>query len=286
MQNAPLYATSNAMQRRDAAVVLASHLPSMTWQDGENILDVGSGSGDVTSGLLYEAIPVDCSLVGCDVSKEMVSYATEHHSADNIKFVQLDITAASCPRSVFPAGFQKVLSLYCLHWVRDLPAAVRNIFSLLVSGGQSLLIFLASNPIFRVYRLLASTTKWSPYMKVGPGGRTQYRELTRDLQDVETFVPVYQDSTHPGQEFAALLARTGFSVRKCEAVDFSYTFTNKNQLRAALKAVNPFLVRIPEAKHSEFLSDCVSCLLSLVSPGDPNKLEAKYRLLVAHMSKK
>merc|ERR1711936_1008072 len=86
MQNAPLYATSNAMQRRDAAVVLASHLPSMTWQDGENILDVGSGSGDVTSGLLYEAIPVDCSLVGCDVSKEMVSYATEHHSADNIKF--------------------------------------------------------------------------------------------------------------------------------------------------------------------------------------------------------
>ena len=53
MQNAALYATSNAMQRRDAAVVLASHISAMTWEEEENILDVGCGSGDVTSSLLY-----------------------------------------------------------------------------------------------------------------------------------------------------------------------------------------------------------------------------------------
>ena len=150
----------------------------------------------------------------------------------------------------------------------DLPAAVRNIHSLLARGGQSLLIFLASNPVFRMYRKMAANTKWSPYMK-----------------DVETFIPVYQDSTDPGGEFESLLSRTGFSVRKCQALDFSFTFSNKNQLLAALKAVNPFLSRIPEEKHSEFLSDCVSSLLSPESRAEEGKIEAKYRLLVAHMCK-
>ena len=142
MQNAPLYATSNQMQRRDAAVALAAHLPSMTWEEEEDILDVGCGSGDVTASLLYSAIPVRCRLTGCDVSGEMVEWAQEHHQTDNIQFSQLDIASSLQPRLTFPAGFHKIFSLYCLHWVRDLPAAVRNIHSLLLEGGQALLVFL------------------------------------------------------------------------------------------------------------------------------------------------
>ena len=172
MQNAPLYATSNQMQRRDAAVALAAHLPSMTWEEEEDILDVGCGSGDVTASLLYSAIPVRCRLTGCDVSCEMVEFARTHHQTDNIQFSQLDIASALQPRLTFPAGFHKIFSLYCLHWVRDLPAAVRNIHSLLLQGGQALLVFLASNPVFRMYRILAANIKWAQYMKVGrEGGR-------------------------------------------------------------------------------------------------------------------
>lgn len=167
MQNAALYATSNQMQRRDAAVALAAHLPSMTWQEEEDILDVGCGCGDVTSSLLYSAIPVSCRLTGCDLSSEMVEFARQNHQADNIQFARLDIAASDSPRLTFPAGFHKIFSLYCLHWVRDLPTAVRNIHSLLLEGGQSLLVFLASNPVFRMYRSLADSVKWAQYMKVG-----------------------------------------------------------------------------------------------------------------------
>ena len=111
--------------------------------------------------------------------------------------------------------------------------------------------------------------------------------MTFHIEDVETFIPVYQDTTDPGREFQSLLTRTGFSVRKCEAVEFSYTFSNKNQLLASLKAVNPFLQRIPPDKQTDFLADCLSCLLSLDTPSPvvPTKLEAKYRLIVAHFSK-
>ena len=63
MHNAPLYASSNQMQRRDASLALAAHVPKMKWSKGERILDVGCGSGDVTASLLAPALPSDISLL-------------------------------------------------------------------------------------------------------------------------------------------------------------------------------------------------------------------------------
>jgi hypothetical protein len=37
MQDAELYASSNHMQRRDASIVLAAHLPVMTWKGGSEV---------------------------------------------------------------------------------------------------------------------------------------------------------------------------------------------------------------------------------------------------------
>jgi hypothetical protein len=36
MQDAELYASSNQMQRRDASIVLAAHMPLMTWKERDS----------------------------------------------------------------------------------------------------------------------------------------------------------------------------------------------------------------------------------------------------------
>jgi len=269
MENAALYATSNQLQRRDAAVVLAAHLPAMTWSDEERLLDIGCGSGDVTSSLLVPTIPVaPARVVGVDLSKEMVDYANDAYSTEWMSFQQMDIARISRPRDLFPQGFHKIFSLYCLHWVKDLPAAVRNIHQLLVHQGEALLLFLASNPIFQMYRQMASSCKWAPYML-----------------DVEDFVPVYQDTTDPATQFKSVLGKAGFATRKCEAAEFSFTFQNQNQLLSALRAVNPFLTRIPQERHREFLMDCFHTLARIETPLSEGKMEARYRLMVAHVRK-
>ena len=259
MENAALYATSNQLQKRDAAVALAANLPAMTWKEGERVLDIGSGSGDVTSSLLAPAIPVTCSLVGVDCSREMVEFANESFGSKTISFHQMDIAKIHHPRDIFPAGFDKIFSLYCLHWVKDLQLAVRNIHELLVGGGQALVIFLASNPIFRMYRVLAKNIKWASFMLVDNTLFLCCPLFTLSFQDVEEFIPVYQDTTDPAAEFGSLLSRTGFFIRKCEAMEFSFTFSNQNQLMAALKAVNPFLSRIPSVSNRLLLQSACSC---------------------------
>ena len=168
MQDAPLYASSNQLQRRDAALALASIIPDMTWdKEGERIMDIGCGAGDVTSSLLLSSVPVKVSLLqGTDSSPEMISYAKIHHSGENLKYSVLDIEKATQVRQMFPEGFNKIFSLYCLHWIRDLASVLRNIKELLVEGGEAMVIFLASNPIFRMYRIMATKPKWAQYMKV------------------------------------------------------------------------------------------------------------------------
>ena len=100
---------------------------------------------------------------------------------------------------------------------------------------------------------------------------------------METFVPYHQDSTDPSFTFSQQLNDQGFEVVQCDARNMSYVFDNANQLVAAVKAVNPFLPRIPEEKHSAYLRDLLTVLRSFRTPGmEEGKAEARYTLLIAH----
>jgi hypothetical protein len=44
--------------------------------------------------------------------------------------------------------------------------ALSNMFELLLPGGELLVVFLASNPLFSVYEKLSEDSAWSKYMTV------------------------------------------------------------------------------------------------------------------------
>jgi len=269
MHDAALYATANQQQKRDASICLAARLPTMNWKtDMERVLDIGSGSGDVTCNLLGTALSVPSMITGVDMSPEMVNYASDTFGSETLDFHLMDIGKAMQPRQMFPSGFTKIFSFYCLHWVPDLSTALNNINQLLEPDGECLLVFLANNPIFRMYRIMAQTSKWRLYML-----------------DVEKFVPLFQDITDPATHFKRFVDKEGFKVKKCEAEEFSFSFQNQNQLVGALKAVNPFITRIPEDKRKEFMADCVLTLMKLDIPLKNGQMEARYKLMVAHLQK-
>lgn len=57
------YLVLNTYQGKDAKEVLERFLPKYPWSSGEKIIDVGSGPGNVTSGILLPALPKDATLV-------------------------------------------------------------------------------------------------------------------------------------------------------------------------------------------------------------------------------
>ena len=96
------------------------------------VLDVGCGDGRTTASIA-DSVPRG-SVVGVDLSADMVAHATRQHghpSNHNLRFQQADAAALT-----FVSEFSVVFSNATLHWVRDQQAAVRGIARALRPGGR------------------------------------------------------------------------------------------------------------------------------------------------------
>lgn len=86
--------------------------------------------------------------------------------------------------------------------------ALRNIYNLLrPEGGDTLLVFLATNPIFDVYKLLSKLPKWSSFM-----------------HDVDNYISPLHYSNDPKKEFENTLIEAGFENYEVEIRQRSYSY--------------------------------------------------------------
>jgi trans-aconitate 2-methyltransferase len=156
--NAALYAQHTAHHRAydDHVLERVSISPSF------NILDVGSGAGDLTAKLA--ALVPDGTVVGVDASLPLVEAAKDRFQHDaNVVFRhlraqqlgELDATELAATRRSGPP-FDLVISVATLHWVpgNDHPAVYRAIFDLLCNGGTFRADFGGEGQILEVREVL------------------------------------------------------------------------------------------------------------------------------------
>jgi len=156
--NAALYAQHTAHHRAYDDHVLEQVSISPTF----NILDVGSGAGDLTAKLA--ALVPDGTVVGVDASLPLVEAARDRFQHDhNVAFRHLraqqlgdlDATELAGTRRPGPP-FDLVISVATLHWVprSDHPALYRAIFELLRNGGTFRADFGGDGQILEVRQVL------------------------------------------------------------------------------------------------------------------------------------
>lgn len=97
---------------------------------------------------------------------------------------------------------------------------LKNLYDLMVPGGDILLTFLATNPIFQVYEILAKDAKWSKYMK-----------------NVTKYISPYQNVPHPDNEFRDLLTEVGFEIEICKFIERTHVFDSVNVLKSEYENV-------------------------------------------------
>ncbi|KAF2903031.1 hypothetical protein ILUMI_03149 [Ignelater luminosus] len=275
MNQAFLYSKYNGLQKNDATFVLKNYFRLVQWKkDGNDaILDIGCGAGDVTNDLLLPFLPKNFGkLVGVDLSEDMVEFARTRYKSSKISFEQMNIEAEDIPVD-FEEAFDHVFSFYCLHWIQDQRKALSNILKMLRPGGDMLLTFLASNPIFEIYESLSKSGRWESYM-----------------ENFKNYVSPYQYSSNPDKELKELLEEVGFQTQVCKVEERIYVYPNAAVLKKSVTAVSPFYNKIPENLQADYLSDYMTEVkrLNLVETKDNNneqRINVPYKLFIVYASK-
>jgi len=120
MNNPKLYKKVNNVQHRDVIHLLERFSDMIKWRnDGkDSVLDIGCGSGDITSNILGAIMPKSFKcLKGIDKSPEMIQYANAHYKSSKVSFEQWDVTGEVAQEMA--EQFDHIFSFHALHWVPD-----------------------------------------------------------------------------------------------------------------------------------------------------------------------
>ena len=115
--------------------ILFSMLPSLS---GKTILDIGCGMGQHAK--QYSDMGAK-SVLGIDISANMLEYAREHNSADNITYRQLAMEDIG----EIKGQFDLVTSSLVFDYIEDFPGLMRKIYTLVKAGAE--FVFSMSHPI-------------------------------------------------------------------------------------------------------------------------------------------
>lgn len=190
----------------------------------DSLLDIGCASGDVTIDLVLPILPANFELlIGCDLSNEMIEFARKKYIIPNVYFEQFNLAIDAEKQSLWThEKFDHITSFYCLMWVHDQKTAVQNFYKLLKARGDLLAVFLTHHPLYDIYKKQAKNQRWFEFMS-----------------DVDKVITPYQYSKDAENEFAKLLAESGFAEFKVELREKCFTFTGVEHVKSRLTPCLP-----------------------------------------------
>nr|CAI5836949.1 unnamed protein product [Callosobruchus analis] len=247
-----LYSRYSELQHADNLFVLEEYLRLLRWDSPPGVgagmgaaeppggsyavLDVGVGDGHFAVEVLVPRLPGKCErFVGVDSSEAMVTFANQHYRSRCMEFVHLDISSETVDPSL-ERSFDHVFSFYTLHWVKRQRQAFQNIYKLLKPGGDALLTFLATNPIYDIHQIMAKNKRWKPYFK-------------------PDYIAPYHQKKHPEKQLENILKKTGFVKYMCRVENRTHLFHGYDVLRKSIKAVNPVLSKLAGDDVDEYMND-------------------------------
>ncbi|KAH6924491.1 hypothetical protein HPB50_018954 [Hyalomma asiaticum] len=175
------YARHNHPQHKYCKFVLdfCQHAFSTEPDSSQQFLDVGCGTGDFTRDVLLPRCLPCRRIIGIDCSQEMIDHARRNSAHEKLDYAVLDITADVSKFLEEFGQFDRVYSFFCLNWVNDMAAALKNISRLMSPTGECLLVVCAALEAAEIYKIAAKMERWAEYAETV----SKFIPKTQDVKD-------------------------------------------------------------------------------------------------------
>jgi trans-aconitate 2-methyltransferase len=170
--NALGYEKISALQQAMAAEVLAT----LDLRGAKRIVDLGCGNGRITAAIASR-LP-GASVLGIDVSREMIAYAQEHFGVN--AFPNLGFAVEDICKVAFQSEFDTVLSFNALHWIPDQGAALATIYRAMREGGTAHLRLVVKGERKSLEDLLEETRSSGRWASAFEDFRDPYLHITAE----------------------------------------------------------------------------------------------------------
>ena len=242
--NPEAYAANSAYQKTCAD----DFMHRLAFEPTDRILDIGCGDGKITVELARR-VPRG-SVVGLDLSPDMVRYARAHFGAEgNLTFVNAN--AQSLP---FFNSFDVIFSNYALHWVPNHYQLLAGMYCALRPGGRVLVQMSArggASPIFDSCDQVIADPRWNHYF--------------------DGYVHPFQ--YYSVEEYHRILKGAEFEVQRVETIPRQNVQKDRDAVAGFLRAAfHPALDRVPADRREDFLRDMVDVLVSRYPPADDGSI--------------
>ncbi|XP_066277460.1 ubiquinone/menaquinone biosynthesis C-methyltransferase UbiE-like [Branchiostoma lanceolatum] len=264
--DAAFYAENSSLQSVHVHQIMAQYLQ---WEREDSVLDVGCGTGRTTQYIAQLGVK---SVVGIDLSPDFIRYTKENAQNRNLSFCVADVQYSSELEPAWRQSFDKAVSLYVLHLIKDKASALENISACLKPGGQLFMIVPTDDNVLMVTtRLMSSHHRWGKYLAGCP------RMMPWSVDDREGLRGLAKDS--------------GFEVLSCDCPLLRHWYGSEED---TISAMLPFLgLRyIPEEEQADFLSDWWASARSMTDASgcsvridQAGRVEWTFRVLIIHARK-
>lgn len=228
------YSSVGELQR----ALAQAEVDAIAWRGDERVLDIGCGDGAITAQIATR-VP-DGEVLGVDSAAAQVAYATGEHAAPNLRFEVQDALHVVSP---WPADV--VTSFNALHWVADLPGAVRRLAACAAPGGQLVVRVVAHvgrESLESVIARVCASPQWAARFE---GAASPVTHWTRD-------------------QWVALLEASGFVEVLAEVEDKEWDFGSRQGFAAWLRGnAGAWAVRLAPEQLDAFLDDVLAAYLEV-----------------------
>ena len=200
-------------------------------QDGENILEIGSGNAMVTIELAKKN--PNGKITAIEISKEMCAQAYEN--LENSRLSNVEIICKDGIEIDFNNKFDAAFSNSAIHWIHNLELMYELIYKSLRPNGR-ILIQTGLKDISPIVLILAKLIRLKPF-----------REYISNLMMPWRFLSV--------KENQRILERCEFQDIIIEPLDYVMKFEDKESVLNYWKAAGlvPFLSVLPDELHNDFI---------------------------------